>query len=83
MTTPTTLLGAAVSGVFPDADPAALATAGWGLVHGLACLHLDGKLTSTSADDVAHQVRGSFAAIFAARLAVDGPGGAGAGNHLG
>ncbi|WP_439659569.1 TetR/AcrR family transcriptional regulator [Lentzea sp. HUAS TT2] len=65
------LLGAAVSGVFPDVDPAALATAGWGLVHGLACLHLDGKLTSTSAEDVANQVRGSFAAIFAARPADD------------
>jgi AcrR family transcriptional regulator len=61
------LLAKVVSGVFPDADPAALATAGWGLVHGLAFLYLDGKLTSTSADDVADQVRSSFAAILAAR----------------
>ncbi|WP_245805033.1 TetR/AcrR family transcriptional regulator [Amycolatopsis australiensis] len=61
------LLAAAVSGVFPDADPAALATAGWGLVHGLACLYLDGKLTGASTGDVADRVRESFVAIFTAR----------------
>jgi AcrR family transcriptional regulator len=58
------LLAGAVSGVFPNRDPAAIAVAGWGLVHGLACLHLAGKLTSSSSDDVADQVRASFLAAF-------------------
>ncbi|WP_406633306.1 TetR/AcrR family transcriptional regulator [Amycolatopsis sp. WGS_07] len=61
------VLAHAVATVFPDADLAALTTAGWGLVHGLASLHLDGKLASASAKDVANQVRASFTAVFAAR----------------
>ncbi|WP_116200016.1 TetR/AcrR family transcriptional regulator [Amycolatopsis circi] len=60
-------LARAVGAVFPDADLAAITIAGWGMVHGLACLHLDGKLSSASPDDVANQVRASFAAVFAAR----------------
>lgn len=60
-------LARAVANVFPDADLASITVGGWGLVHGLACLHLDGKLASTSADDVANQVRASFTAVFAAR----------------
>lgn len=60
------LLASAVVGVFPDRDPAAIAVAGWGLVHGLACLHLAGKLPSTSAADIADQVRSSFLAAFGA-----------------
>lgn len=60
------LLAAAVTNVFPDADVPALATAGWGLVHGLACLHLDGKLATTSSSEVADRVRASFRAIFSA-----------------
>ncbi|HVV11442.1 TetR/AcrR family transcriptional regulator [Amycolatopsis sp.] len=67
------LLAGAVSGVFPEADPVALATAGWGLVHGLACLYLDGKLAGGSAEDVAGQVRSSFTAIFTARPAIEAP----------
>jgi AcrR family transcriptional regulator len=61
------LLAHAVTNVFPDADAPALATAGWALVHGLACLHLDGKLASTSSGEVADRVRASFVAIFAAQ----------------
>lgn len=61
------LLQRAISSVFPTSDAAALATAGWGLVHGLACLHLDGKLPSASPGDAADRVRASFAAVFAAR----------------
>ncbi|MGW4397709.1 TetR/AcrR family transcriptional regulator [Amycolatopsis nivea] len=60
-------LARAVANVFPDADLANITVGGWGMVHGLACLYLDGKLTSTSADDVANQVRASFTAVFAAR----------------
>ncbi|MEP9381263.1 TetR/AcrR family transcriptional regulator [Nocardioides sp. KR10-350] len=61
------LLAAAIIGVFPDSDPVALAVAGWALVHGLAFLHLDRKLTSSSADEVAQQVRSSFLAVFSAQ----------------
>ncbi|GAA1026323.1 MULTISPECIES: TetR/AcrR family transcriptional regulator [Amycolatopsis] len=60
-------LARAVAAVFPEADLAAITIAGWGMVHGLASLHLDGKLASDSPDDVAKQVRSSFAAVFAAR----------------
>ncbi|GAA2981449.1 TetR/AcrR family transcriptional regulator [Microbacterium terrae] len=49
--------------VYPDADPAPLATALWALAHGLAFLHLDGKLAADSPDAVADRVRGSFAAV--------------------
>lgn len=61
------LLAAAVAGVFPDSDPIDLALGGWGLVHGMACLYLDGKLVGSSMDDVAAQARSSFIAVFAAR----------------
>ena len=57
------LLAAALAGVLPDADAQGLATAGWGLAHGLACLHLDGKLQASSPDVVASQVRPAFLAI--------------------
>jgi AcrR family transcriptional regulator len=67
------LLTHAVAEVFPDVDPGALATAGWGLVHGLACLHLDGKLISSSRENAAAQVRDAFAAIFAARPTTEAP----------
>lgn len=60
-------LAQAVASVFPKADLAAITVAGWGMVHGLACLHLDGKLASASPADVGNQVRASFAAVFAAR----------------
>ncbi|MGX1810294.1 TetR/AcrR family transcriptional regulator [Nocardia sp. NPDC055321] len=52
--------------VFPDGDREALAAAGWGLAHGLACLHLDGKLAADSPDARAAQIRASFAAILSA-----------------
>jgi len=57
------LLAAALAGVLPDADAEGLATAGWGLAHGLACLHLDGKLTTGSAQEVADRVRTAFLAL--------------------
>lgn len=61
------LLAAAITGVFPDSDPIDLALGGWGLVHGLAFLYLDRKLTAPSIDEVAAQVRASLLAVFAAR----------------
>jgi AcrR family transcriptional regulator len=41
---------------FPDADADALATAVWALVHGLAFLHLDGKLDTKDRTVVADRV---------------------------
>ncbi|WP_280243151.1 TetR/AcrR family transcriptional regulator [Nocardia abscessus] len=57
------LLRFAMTQVFPDGDHEALASAGWGLAHGLACLHLDGKLRAESSNEVAERVRAAFAAI--------------------
>jgi hypothetical protein len=50
----------------PSADPEAMATALWGLVHGLAFLHLDGKFDTSSADAVAQKVRTSVRVMLAA-----------------
>lgn len=61
------LLALVMANVFPSADAAALATAGWALAHGLAFLHLDGKLTATTPEEAATRVRSSFEAIFSAR----------------
>jgi len=61
------LLASAITHVFPDSDPIDLTLGAWGLVHGLACLYLDRKLTSPSIEGVAGQVRASFIAVLAAR----------------
>lgn len=60
-------LALALARVFPDADASALATASWSLAHGLAFLHLDGKLARTPRSAVAPRVRAAFRAIVAAR----------------
>ncbi|MFE2959571.1 TetR/AcrR family transcriptional regulator [Nocardia tengchongensis] len=52
-----------VQQAFPAADPESMAIAVWSLVHGLAFLHLDGKLDAISADDVADRVRGAVYAV--------------------
>ncbi|WP_267715806.1 TetR/AcrR family transcriptional regulator [Streptomyces sp. CoH17] len=57
------LLAGALDHVFPDADASALASAGWGLAHGLACLYLDGKLQAASGEEVTERVRSAFLAI--------------------
>ncbi|MBF6175003.1 TetR/AcrR family transcriptional regulator [Nocardia blacklockiae] len=57
------LLADALDQVFPEADASALASGGWGLAHGLACLYLDGKLHAASNEEVAERVRGAFLAI--------------------
>ncbi|PSR70182.1 TetR family transcriptional regulator [Nocardia sp. MDA0666] len=48
---------------FPDADPEPTATAMWALVHGLAFLHLDGKLDASSEKVVDERVRAAVSAI--------------------
>ena len=48
---------------FPDADPEPAATAMWALVHGLALLHLDGKLEASSDEAVAERVRAAVSAV--------------------
>jgi AcrR family transcriptional regulator len=52
-----------VQQVIPSGDPEPLATAAWALVHGLAFLHLDGKLDASSDKAVAKRVRGAVRAI--------------------
>lgn len=58
-------LEAVMARVFPQADPATLATAGWSLAHGLAFLHLDGKLPNTDPAAIDARVREVFSAILA------------------
>jgi AcrR family transcriptional regulator len=59
-----------VERAFPDADadPEALATAIWALVHGLAFLHLDGKLASAGPTAVAERVTAAIHALLATNL---------------
>jgi AcrR family transcriptional regulator len=54
---------------FPDADPEALATAIWALVHGLAFLHLDGKLEASTPSVVADRVTDAIRALLTATSA--------------
>jgi AcrR family transcriptional regulator len=51
---------------FPDADAEPLATAIWALVHGLAFLHLDGKLDASTPAAVAAQVTAAIDALLSA-----------------
>jgi AcrR family transcriptional regulator len=59
-------LRACVERVFPGSPPDALATALWALVHGLASLHLDGKLDGGTGPAVAEQVGEAIRAVLAA-----------------
>ncbi|MBL1110109.1 TetR/AcrR family transcriptional regulator [Streptomyces sp. 5-8] len=59
-----------VRGAFPGADVEALSTTVWALVHGLAFLHLDGKLDTSTPDVVADQVRTAVQALFTAPAAL-------------
>lgn len=61
------LLAQALANVAPESDTTGLACAGWSLAHGLAFLHLDGKLPADSPEDVAERVRSAFLAITTAR----------------
>lgn len=68
-------LEAVMTEIFPQSDPAPLATAGWSLAHGLAFLHLDGKLPSTDPVAIDERVRSTFAAVLppAARPGIEEP----------
>jgi AcrR family transcriptional regulator len=57
---------AIVERAFPQADAEALATAVWALVHGLAFLHLDGKLDAASPSVVADRVTAAIQALLMA-----------------
>ncbi|WP_411090850.1 TetR/AcrR family transcriptional regulator [Streptomyces sp. 049-1] len=59
-----------VRATFPQVDADALSTTVWALVHGLAFLHLDGKLDASTPEVVATQVREAVHALFAASPAV-------------
>lgn len=61
---------------FPDADPDVLWTPVWALVHGLAFLHLDGKLDASTPKAVTEQVRAAVLALLAATRAPSSPGAA-------
>lgn len=56
-------LAGVMARVFPDARADDLATAGWGLAHGLAFLHLDGKLSNDKPRVIDTRVRAAFAAV--------------------
>jgi AcrR family transcriptional regulator len=58
-------VGALVRRALPGADPDALSTAIWAVVHGLAFLHLDGKLDTSTPHAVADRVRGAVLALVA------------------
>ncbi|MFG2377172.1 TetR/AcrR family transcriptional regulator [Streptomyces sp. NPDC048504] len=58
---------AGVNEAFPQADAEALATACWSLVHGLAFLHLDGKLPSSNPAEVDARVIAAITAILTLR----------------
>jgi len=62
-------LNSVVQQALPTADPDAMPTAMWALVHGLAFLHLDGKLDASSSRAVSARVR---AAVLAALQAHPG-----------
>jgi AcrR family transcriptional regulator len=63
-------VGAIVAQCFPDADSDAMSTAVWALVHGLAFLHLDGKLDASTPEVVSESVRGAVHAVLKASDAV-------------
>lgn len=52
---------------FPGTNPEAMSTAVWALVHGLAFLHLDGKLDTSTPAAVAGGVRAAVHAVLTAR----------------
>jgi len=57
---------AIVERTFPQADAESLATAIWALVHGLAFLHLDGKLDAANPAVVAERVSAAIHALLTA-----------------
>jgi AcrR family transcriptional regulator len=64
---------AIVERTFPQADADALATAVWALVHGFACLHLDGKLDASTPSVVAERITAAIDALLAATTTIESP----------
>jgi AcrR family transcriptional regulator len=62
-------VSAAVRRNFPDTDVEATTTAVWALVHGLAFLHLDGKLDASTPAAVSNRVRVAVRAILTVSIA--------------
>jgi AcrR family transcriptional regulator len=60
------LVSGGVRAAFPNTDVEAMSTAVWGLVHGLAFLHLDGKFDASDPVAVSERVRAAVRAIFTA-----------------
>jgi AcrR family transcriptional regulator len=69
------MLNQAIERLFPSANNSNLSIALWSMAHGLAFLHLDGKLRPQTSDDVAVRVKSAVGAIFAlnANTAVASP----------
>lgn len=59
------VLGEVLTRLFPGQASPTLATALWGLAHGLAFLHLDGKYRPGPPEEVAARVRDAVAAVLA------------------
>jgi AcrR family transcriptional regulator len=66
---------AIVGRTFPQAEPDAMATAVWALVHGLAFLHLDGKLDVSTPAVVAHRINAAIHGVLTATNMGPGPAG--------
>ena len=69
------MLSQEIERLFPGASNSNLSIALWSMAHGLAFLHLDGKLRPQTRDDVAVRVKSAVGAIFAlnANTAVASP----------
>ncbi|MCQ1579055.1 TetR/AcrR family transcriptional regulator [Streptomyces parvus] len=61
-----------VDATCPGVDADALSTTVWALVHGLAFLHLDGKLDSSTPEIVTARVTSAVHALFNAAPAMSG-----------
>ncbi|VXB33671.1 TetR family transcriptional regulator [Microbacterium sp. 8M] len=58
------VLDRAIARLFPEVPSAGLSVALWSLAHGLAFLHLDGKLSAEPATDVGDRVSAAVSAVF-------------------
>ncbi|SEI98188.1 transcriptional regulator, TetR family [Arthrobacter sp. yr096] len=59
------MLNQSIASLFPGANNPNLSIALWSVAHGLAFLHLDGKLRPQTSDDVAARVKSAVGALFA------------------
>ncbi|MCE4026879.1 TetR/AcrR family transcriptional regulator [Microbacterium sp. Au-Mic1] len=67
------LLGGVTARLFPGVASPAIATGMWSVAHGLAFLHLDGKLRPEPSDDVAERIRAAIGALLAAGAVANAP----------